>query len=174
MIMEKLDREYTSELLKSATLQHLDKFASDGLRTLCVAYKVQISAFIFLKNNFLFQNIDHDYCLEWIERQREAALDVTNKEQRINDLYEVFFWIYILLNNPIKTLSKKLPKCFYSRKNYFFLSIFLFQEMEKDMILLGATAIEDKLQDGVPQCIATLSAANIKIWVLTGDKTVKI
>lgn len=36
--------------------------------------------------------------------------------------------------------------------------------------LLGATAIEDKLQDGVPQTIETLARANIKIWVLTGDK----
>ncbi len=42
--------------------------------------------------------------------------------------------------------------------------------IEKNLFLLGATAIEDKLQDGVPDSIATLSAANIKIWVLTGDK----
>lgn len=32
------------------------------------------------------------------------------------------------------------------------------------------TAIEDKLQDGVPQTIANLQMAGIKIWVLTGDK----
>lgn len=36
--------------------------------------------------------------------------------------------------------------------------------------LLGATAIEDKLQQGVPETIAILTLANIKIWVLTGDK----
>jgi len=36
--------------------------------------------------------------------------------------------------------------------------------------LLGATAIEDKLQDGVPETISKLSKADIKIWVLTGDK----
>ncbi len=42
--------------------------------------------------------------------------------------------------------------------------------IEKNLFLLGATAIEDKLQDGVPDSIATLSLANIKIWVLTGDK----
>ncbi|GAQ83484.1 phospholipid-transporting ATPase 3 [Klebsormidium nitens] len=42
--------------------------------------------------------------------------------------------------------------------------------IEKDLILLGATAIEDKLQEGVPQCIETLRHAGIKIWVLTGDK----
>ena len=38
------------------------------------------------------------------------------------------------------------------------------------MRLLGATAIEDKLQDGVPETIANLANADIKIWVLTGDK----
>ena len=38
------------------------------------------------------------------------------------------------------------------------------------MTLIGATAIEDKLQDGVPDAIASLADAGIKLWVLTGDK----
>lgn len=38
------------------------------------------------------------------------------------------------------------------------------------MLLLGATAIEDRLQAGVPETIATLIKAEIKIWILTGDK----
>lgn len=42
--------------------------------------------------------------------------------------------------------------------------------IEQDMFLLGATAIEDKLQDGVPETIHTLHEANIKVWVLTGDR----
>ena len=46
----------------------------------------------------------------------------------------------------------------------------VYEEIERDMILLGATAIEDKLQDGVPETIANLALAGIKIWVLTGDK----
>eukprot|EP00076_Gallus_gallus_P014232 XP_015132962.1 phospholipid-transporting ATPase FetA isoform X1 [Gallus gallus] len=46
----------------------------------------------------------------------------------------------------------------------------IYEEIEKDLMLLGATAIEDKLQDGVPQTIETLGKASIKIWVLTGDK----
>ncbi|KAJ9187328.1 hypothetical protein P3X46_002795 [Hevea brasiliensis] len=41
---------------------------------------------------------------------------------------------------------------------------------ERDLILLGATAVEDKLQNGVPECIDKLAQAGIKIWVLTGDK----
>ncbi|KAH6902733.1 phospholipid-translocating ATPase [Coprinopsis sp. MPI-PUGE-AT-0042] len=43
-------------------------------------------------------------------------------------------------------------------------------ELERDFRLLGATAIEDKLQDGVPETIADLKKAGIKIWVATGDK----
>lgn len=46
----------------------------------------------------------------------------------------------------------------------------IYEEIEKDMTLLGVTAIEDKLQDGVPQTIANLGLAGIKLWVLTGDK----
>ncbi|XP_042307205.1 phospholipid-transporting ATPase ID-like isoform X2 [Sceloporus undulatus] len=46
----------------------------------------------------------------------------------------------------------------------------LYEDIEKDLMLLGATAVEDKLQDGVPQTIDILGKAKIKIWVLTGDK----
>jgi phospholipid-translocating P-type ATPase (flippase) len=42
--------------------------------------------------------------------------------------------------------------------------------IEVDLRLIGATAIEDKLQDGVPEAIATLARGGLKIWVLTGDK----
>ncbi|KAL0481521.1 phospholipid-transporting ATPase, partial [Acrasis kona] len=42
--------------------------------------------------------------------------------------------------------------------------------IERDLDLVGATAIEDKLQDGVPNVISELSKAGIKMWVLTGDK----
>eukprot|EP00698_Gefionella_okellyi_P023878 TRINITY_DN827_c0_g1_i1.p1 TRINITY_DN827_c0_g1~~TRINITY_DN827_c0_g1_i1.p1 ORF type:complete len:1107 (-),score=195.10 TRINITY_DN827_c0_g1_i1:3170-6490(-) len=43
--------------------------------------------------------------------------------------------------------------------------------LEHDLELLGATAIEDCLQAQVPETIAALIDANIKVWVLTGDKT---
>ena len=44
------------------------------------------------------------------------------------------------------------------------------EEIEGGLVLLGATAIEDRLQDGVPEAIADLKKAGIKIWVATGDK----
>jgi P-type E1-E2 ATPase len=36
--------------------------------------------------------------------------------------------------------------------------------------LIGATAVEDRLQDNVPDTIRDLIQANIKVWMLTGDK----
>ena len=46
----------------------------------------------------------------------------------------------------------------------------LFDEMERNLTLIGCTAIEDKLQDGVPETIGVLREADINIWMLTGDK----
>jgi phospholipid-transporting ATPase len=42
--------------------------------------------------------------------------------------------------------------------------------IEFNLNLLGATGIEDRLQDGVPETIESLRQAGIKVWVLTGDK----
>uniref|UniRef100_A0A0N5A7W7 Phospholipid-transporting ATPase n=1 Tax=Syphacia muris TaxID=451379 RepID=A0A0N5A7W7_9BILA len=110
IIKERLSAQ-TCDLLWDATAEHLDRFAGDGLRTLCVAYK----------------KLDPEYFAQW----QVAALELTDRQQKLDKVYE---------------------------------------EIEKDLTLLGATAIEDKLQDGVPETIAKLAEANIKIWVLTGDK----
>ncbi|XP_030380465.1 probable phospholipid-transporting ATPase VA isoform X2 [Scaptodrosophila lebanonensis] len=45
-----------------------------------------------------------------------------------------------------------------------------FATLESNLTLLGATGIEDRLQDGVPETIASLLSAGISVWVLTGDK----
>jgi phospholipid-translocating P-type ATPase (flippase) len=46
----------------------------------------------------------------------------------------------------------------------------LYCEYEKNLKYVGASAIEDKLQDKVPETIEKLMEANIRVWVLTGDK----
>lgn len=97
----------------------MDKFANEGLRTLCVAYK----------------EVSQDFYQSWKKRQHDASVALQNRQEKLDAVYE---------------------------------------EIEKDLVLLGATAIEDKLQDGVPETIANLADANIKIWVLTGDKQGKI
>ncbi|GLB40906.1 putative cation transport ATPase (P-type) (TC 3.A.3) family. Type IV subfamily protein [Lyophyllum shimeji] len=42
--------------------------------------------------------------------------------------------------------------------------------IEHSLLILGATALEDKLQEGVPEAIEMLHRAGIKLWILTGDK----
>uniref|UniRef100_A0A3Q3EE34 Phospholipid-transporting ATPase n=1 Tax=Labrus bergylta TaxID=56723 RepID=A0A3Q3EE34_9LABR len=44
-------------------------------------------------------------------------------------------------------------------------------ELETNLSLLGATGIEDRLQESVPDTIVALREAGIQVWVLTGDKT---
>lgn len=46
----------------------------------------------------------------------------------------------------------------------------LYDSYERDLTYGGSSAIEDKLQYGVPETIDMLIKANIKVWVLTGDK----
>lgn len=113
MIFERLHPN--CEEVKQETLENLNRFASEGLRTLCLAKK----------------DLDTETVEKWKAQLHEAATSMVDREDKVSAVYEL---------------------------------------IEKDLILLGATAIEDKLQDGVPQCIANLAAANIKIWVLTGDK----
>ena len=43
-------------------------------------------------------------------------------------------------------------------------------EIETNLTLIGSTAIEDKLQSGVPEAIISIKAAGINLWLLTGDK----
>ena len=44
------------------------------------------------------------------------------------------------------------------------------EKIEKDLTLIGSTAIEDRLQDDVQGTIQFAKEAGIKVWVLTGDK----
>ncbi|KAG2464662.1 AT8B3 ATPase, partial [Polypterus senegalus] len=78
--------------------------------------------------------------------------------------------------------SKNVPEEFYQSWSKEFLSATMamqnkeakleaaYEKMEQELTLLGATAIEDKLQDGVPDTIHNLKNGGIKIWMLTGDK----
>uniref|UniRef100_A0A2A4JGX5 Phospholipid-transporting ATPase n=1 Tax=Heliothis virescens TaxID=7102 RepID=A0A2A4JGX5_HELVI len=45
-----------------------------------------------------------------------------------------------------------------------------YRVLEKNLTLLGATGVEDCLQDDVADTLASLRRAGIKTWVLTGDK----
>ena len=47
------------------------------------------------------------------------------------------------------------------------------EAIERECQLLGATAVEDKLQEGVPETVQTLRDAGALVWMLTGDSSLR-
>merc|ERR1719197_203459 len=101
--------------LKQKTLDDIELFSKEGLRTLILAYR----DFSAEEYNQLMS--------EW----NEAATAMDGREAKMDAVAD---------------------------------------KMERDLQLIGATAIEDKLQDEVPETIHNLLRAGIKVWVITGDK----
>ncbi|KAF8548890.1 phospholipid-translocating P-type ATPase [Imleria badia] len=112
VILERLGKH---QLFTEKTLAHLEDYATDGLRTLCIAYR----------------DIPPAEYTQWATIHAQAAATINGRGEALDQAAEL---------------------------------------IEKDIFFLGATAIEDKLQDGVPDAIHTLQEAGIKIWVLTGDR----
>ena len=101
--------------LRQTTAEHLEMFAREGLRTLCIAHK----------------ELTEDEYQAWALEYAEASQSVVDREEKQELIAE---------------------------------------KIEQELMLIGGTAIEDRLQDGVPDAIALLGQAGIKLWVLTGDK----
>ncbi|MCJ1476204.1 hypothetical protein MMC13_004870 [Lambiella insularis] len=101
--------------LRRQTAQHLEMFAREGLRTLCIAQR----------------DISEEEFRVWTKEHDLAAAAVQDREEKLEKVSDA---------------------------------------IERELTLLGGTAIEDRLQDGVPDTIALLGDAGIKLWVLTGDK----
>ncbi|KAJ2902423.1 P-type ATPase-like protein [Zalerion maritima] len=114
VIYSRLRKGEQAELRKQ-TAEHLEMFAREGLRTLCIAQRELTES-------------EYD---AWRKEHDKAATSLVNREERLEEVADT---------------------------------------IEQDLELLGGTAIEDCLQDGVPDTIALLGDAGIKLWVLTGDK----
>ncbi|KAF8514608.1 aminophospholipid-transporting P-type ATPase [Gautieria morchelliformis] len=110
-----LERLSPNQPYTERTLQHLEDYATEGLRTLCIASR----------------DIPDAEYRRWSAIYDQAAATINGRGEALDKAAEI---------------------------------------IEKDMFLLGATAIEDKLQDGVPDAIHTMQMAGIKVWVLTGDR----
>ncbi|UPK91874.1 hypothetical protein LCI18_002809 [Fusarium solani-melongenae] len=114
VIYARLKRGEQKELRKE-TAEHLEMFAREGLRTLCIAHK----------------EVSEQEYRTWKKEHDAAASALEDREEKLEAVAEL---------------------------------------IEHDLYLIGGTAIEDRLQDGVPDTIALLGDAGIKLWVLTGDK----
>ena len=101
--------------LRKKTAEHLEMFAREGLRTLCVADRV----------------LSEEEYRVWSKEHDIAAAALTDREEKLEEVSS---------------------------------------NIEQELMLIGGTAIEDRLQDGVPDTISLLADAGIKLWVLTGDK----
>ncbi|XP_045316320.1 phospholipid-transporting ATPase IB-like isoform X2 [Leopardus geoffroyi] len=109
------ERLSDDSLFVKETLTHLEYFAKEGLRTLCIAYT----------------DLTEKQYQQWLMEYKKASTVIQDRRQSLEECYD---------------------------------------HIEKEFLLLGATAIEDHLQARVPETITSLLNANIKIWVLTGDK----
>uniref|UniRef100_H3CU53 Phospholipid-transporting ATPase n=1 Tax=Tetraodon nigroviridis TaxID=99883 RepID=H3CU53_TETNG len=121
-IMELLGTPYAGKHLQgnhrnvaADTQHHLDCYAKDGLRTLCVAKKV----------------VSEAAYKTWAVTRQTALASIDNREQLVMDTAV---------------------------------------QLETNLTLLGATGVEDRLQESVPDTIVALREAGIQMWVLTGDK----
>jgi phospholipid-translocating ATPase len=114
IIYSRLKRGEQREL-RDQTAKHLELFAVEGFRTLCIAQKV----------------LSEEEYYAWKKEHDVAATSLENREEKLEVVAD---------------------------------------KIEQDLSLIGGTAIEDRLQDGVPDTIALLGNAGIKLWVLTGDK----
>jgi phospholipid-translocating ATPase len=115
VIFSRLDPSKNEKEFVNKTAENLEEFASEGLRTLCVASR----------------NLTQEEFQLWEKKYDAAASSLDNREDQIEAASNL---------------------------------------IEKDFILHGGTAIEDRLQSGVPESIERLGKAGLKLWVLTGDK----
>ncbi|KAK2760297.1 hypothetical protein FQN54_002365 [Arachnomyces sp. PD_36] len=114
IIYSRLSRGEQQQLRK-ITAEHLEMFAREGLRTLCIAEK----------------DLEEGEYQEWNQAHDIAAQSLADRDEKMEEVASA---------------------------------------IEQDLTLIGGTAIEDRLQDGVPDTISLLGEAGIKLWVLTGDK----
>jgi len=117
VILDRVGKTSTHNKHSANTEKHLDDFAREGLRTLCLGVT----------------DISEEAFKDWNKKWKQATTSLIDREKEIE-----------IVANLI----------------------------EGDLKLIGATAIEDKLQENVPETIEKLLQADIHVWMLTGDKQI--
>lgn len=109
------DDKREREVRKKRINDHVDEFASEGLRTLMLCYKI----------------LDNASAESWLKMWKKAKVATSDKEKREAEVAAL---------------------------------------LEVNLEMIGCTAIEDKLQEFVPETITFFMKAGLKMWMLTGDK----
>ena len=85
-------------------------------------------------------------------------------------LRTLFVAMKVISNKEYSTFANELNEALMSLNNKDEKVNEVYEKIEKNLYLIGTTIVEDKLQDKVPETIRDLRLAEIKIWMLTGDK----
>ena len=101
-----------------------------------------------------------------ILKQGEYYVDKFSKQ----GFRTLFISMKILSQNEYDTFSQEVKVASTSLDNKEELLSKAYEKVENNLYIIGATIVEDKLQENVPETIRDLRLANIKIWMLTGDK----
>ena len=82
----------------------------------------------------------------------------------------LFVSMKLLSQEEYNLFSSEVKKALTSLENKEEILEKIYDKIERDLYIIGATIVEDKLQENVPETIRDLRLADIKIWMLTGDK----
>ena len=85
-------------------------------------------------------------------------------------LRTLFIAMKILSENEYKAFLKEYNEAMMSLDEKDEMVSIACDKIEKNLFLIGTTIVEDKLQEKVPETIRDLRLAQIKVWMLTGDK----
>ncbi|KAI8813710.1 hypothetical protein BJ742DRAFT_672482, partial [Cladochytrium replicatum] len=153
--------------IQKFTLLHVLEFNSTRKRMSIILRKPSGQLFLYCKgaDSVIYErlhdgqeDLKEETGIHLEEFAEEAGYRTLCLASRQLDEIEYQFWLKEYLEACVSLTERELEMDRVASK------------IEQGLTLLGATAIEDKLQDGVPECISTLSAAGINIWMLTGDK----
>ena len=159
-------RESTDRALLAATQDNLRAFSSRGLRTLLLASRV----------------LGEEEWRAWNARHAAAAATLAGRGRKIGgrEKERRFERCFFFLRKIEKPEEKKNSLSFLSSLNTHTQTkpspttekalARVAEEVERDLELVGVTAIEDKLADGVPAAVASLVRGGVKVWMITGDK----
>ena len=125
----------------------------------------------------IFERLSFGISQPFLETTKEDLIKFSTKGFRtlcfaIRVLDEAYYkdWSFRYENSKLELIKKGIAKTKAVEVLEEDITEALQREIESELFLLGATALEDKLQEGVPEAIEDFNNAGIKVWMLTGDK----
>lgn len=110
-----------------------------------------------------------------VEDDSEQKQIINRTQQQLNSYAREGLRV-LVMSKRVLTLSeytewyKKHQECEMAQENIDKRLRESYANIESNMTLVGATGIEDRLQEGVPETLCALISSGIVVWVLTGDK----